>query len=181
MSSDAPWQRYEVPGSTRATVISKPEVVASLLKKAKSPLIVVAHEIDQPGTPSPGPVDLIIRISREAGVPVVATPSAAPSLRKQGFDPVLTLSTMEIGTRINDPGWSAPGTHGHPDIVVLIGFPYIMGWLLESGLKSFAPEGMRFISIDRRYQPHCNFSFPNQSMDEWISNLSAIATGVGSR
>jgi len=181
MSSDAPWQRYEVPGSTRATVISKPDVVVSLLKKAKCPLIIVGHDIVQHGLTSPGPVDIIATISREGGIPLVATPSAASSFRKLGFTPALTLSAMEIGTRINDPDWSAPGMHAHPDLVILVGFSYIMGWLLESGLKSFAPDGTRMISIDRRYQPHCNFSFPNQTIEEWTSNLSAIAAGVGSR
>jgi CO dehydrogenase/acetyl-CoA synthase complex epsilon subunit len=179
VTSEAPWQRYEVPGSSQSTVVTKPAVIAALLKKAAHPLIVVAHEADFSEKPAANPVNFIIRIATAGKIPVIATPSTAPSLRNKGFNPVVTLSTMEIGSRLNDPGWCIPGSDQHPDLVLFIGFPYIMGWLLQSGLKSFAPKGVRFISIDRRYQPHCTLSFPNLSMDDWVANLSAIADEVG--
>ena len=49
---------------------------------------------------------------------------------------------MEIGSRLNDPGWSIGDDHQHHDLVLFIGFPYSLGWLLQSGLKSFAPKGI---------------------------------------
>jgi CO dehydrogenase/acetyl-CoA synthase complex epsilon subunit len=179
VTSDAPWQKYEVPGSTQATVVSKPAVIAALLKKATHPLIVVAHNADVPISIGGNPVDIIIRIADAGKIPVITTPSAAPGFRKRGFTPSTTLSIMEIGSRLNDPDWSIWDDHLHPDLVLFIGFPYIMGWLLQSGLKSFAPKGMRFISIDQRYQPHCTLSFPNLSCDEWATNLNTIADEVG--
>jgi CO dehydrogenase/acetyl-CoA synthase complex epsilon subunit len=180
VTGDTPWQRYEVPGSTQATVITKPGVVTALLKKAKHPLIVAAHNADVLTNPAGNPVELIIRIAEAAKIPVIATPSTSQAFRKRGLNPVATLSIMEIGSRLNDPAWSIRDDHEQPDLILFIGFPYIMGWLLQSGLKSFAPKGMRFISIDQRYQPHCTLSFPNLTGDEWIAQLNAIADEVRS-
>ncbi len=179
MTDDTPWQRYEVPGSTQSTVVTKPAIIAALLKKAAHPLIVVAHHADVPANVAGNPVEIIIRIAGAGKIPVITTPSTAPAFRKRGFNPTVTLSIMEIGARLNDPEWCISDDHQHPDLVLFIGFPYSMGWLLQSGLKSFAPRGIRFISIDRRYQPHCTLSFPNQSGDEWVTNLNTIADEVG--
>jgi CO dehydrogenase/acetyl-CoA synthase complex epsilon subunit len=178
VTSDDPWQRYEVPGSTQSTVVTKPSVIAALLKKAAHPLIVVAHRAEIPAGATGNPVEIIIRIADAGKIPVITTPPSSQAFRKRGFTPTATLSIMEIGSRLNDPEWS-PGNNHHPDLVLFIGFPYIMGWLLQSGLKSFAPKGIRFISIDQRYQPHCSLSFPNLTRDDWITQLNAIADEVG--
>jgi CO dehydrogenase/acetyl-CoA synthase complex epsilon subunit len=179
VTDDTPWQRYEVPGSTQSTVVTKPGVIAALLKKAAHPLIVVAHHVEVSATGAENPVEIIIRIADSGKIPVITTPSTAPAFRKRGFNPTATLSIMEIGSRLNDPDWSVSDDHRHPDLVLFIGFPYIMGWLLQSGLKSFAPKGIRFISIDQRYQPHCSLSFPNLNKEEWITQLNSIADEVG--
>jgi len=170
--------RYEVPGSACATVITKPAIVAGLLKRAKNPLIVVAHTMDLPDMGSRNPTDLIIDIANSTGTPVIITPSAVPSFRKRGFSPAKVLSLVETGARLNDPGWSISGRSDSHDLVLFVGISYSTGWLLQSGLKSFAPDGMRFISIDRHYQPHCNLSFPNLSLDTWIEHLEEIAREV---
>lgn len=179
MTSDDPWQRYEVPGSTQSTVVTKPAVIAALLKKAAHPLIVVAHYAEVPAGVAGNPVEIIIRIADAGKIPVITTPSTAAAFRKRGFNPAATLSIMEIGSRLNDPEWSICDDHQHPDLVLFIGFPYSMGWLMQSGLKSFAPKGIRFISIDQRYQPHCTLSFPNLTRDEWVTHLNTIADEVG--
>ena len=178
MTEETPWLRYEVPGSTCATVVTKPAVVSGLLKKAKNPLIVVAHTIDMPDMKARNPTDIIIDIANSTGTPVIVTPSAAPSFRKKGYSPIKVLSLMETGARLNDPGWSVSGGPERHDLVLFIGIAYGTGWLLQSGLKSFAPKGMRFISIDRHYQPHCNLSFPNLQEETWLLQLEAIAEEV---
>jgi CO dehydrogenase/acetyl-CoA synthase complex epsilon subunit len=178
LTDDNPWMRYEVPGSARATVVIKPAVIASLLKRAKHPLIVVAHGIGTPDTGSENAVSIIIDIAGSTCTPVIATPSAVPSLRKKGYSPVKVLSLMETGARLNDPCWNATGAPEGHDLVLFIGIPYGTGWLLQAGLKSFAPGKMRIISIDRHYQPHCNLSFPNLSPQAWEEQLSDIAREV---
>jgi len=39
-----PWHRAEISGPTKASVITKPEVVLALIKRAKRPILVVGHE-----------------------------------------------------------------------------------------------------------------------------------------
>jgi CO dehydrogenase/acetyl-CoA synthase epsilon subunit len=53
-----------------------------------------------------------------------------------------------------------------------------MEWLILSGLKSFARK-LTTISLDRYYQPHASWSFPNISEKAWGENLSAIVKGLG--
>ena len=49
------WLRAETPAIVRATLIEKPGVAAKLLKRAKSPIIVVGHEAAEGGRiPDPG-------------------------------------------------------------------------------------------------------------------------------
>ena len=39
-----PWQTAEIPGPTKANLITKPAVVVALIKKAKRPIFVVGHK-----------------------------------------------------------------------------------------------------------------------------------------
>ena len=39
-----PWQTAEIPGPKKALVITKPEVVAAMIKRAKHPVLVVGHK-----------------------------------------------------------------------------------------------------------------------------------------
>src|SRR3989337_2024992 len=44
MATAEPWQKAEIAGPTKALVITKPEVVVAMIKKAKRPLLIVGHE-----------------------------------------------------------------------------------------------------------------------------------------
>nr|NIO20490.1 CO dehydrogenase/acetyl-CoA synthase complex subunit epsilon [Candidatus Aenigmarchaeota archaeon] len=64
------------------------------------------------------------------------------------------------------------------DLALILGLPYYMGFVIESGLKSFAYSHLKTISLDQYYQPHCNWSFPNISVEEWDKNLNIITIEV---
>jgi acetyl-CoA decarbonylase/synthase complex subunit epsilon len=53
-----------------------------------------------------------------------------------------------------------------------------MGWTILSGLKHFA-SNLKTISLDRVYQPHASWSFPNMSEKDWIQNLKLMLENVG--
>ena len=76
------WLRAETPAIVRATIIEKPVVAAKLLKRAKSPVIVVGHEAAE-GEGS-GILDLIARIALATGAPVVATGGISGELGRKG-------------------------------------------------------------------------------------------------
>lgn len=171
-----PWQKAEVSGPKKALVIKKPEVVVSMIKKAKNPILIVGHESVEGGLEDKKPIDYVIRIAGVTKIPVVATAQTVGEFLKRKFQPAAWMSAMEIGSRLTDAKWSLSGGGSH-DLALIIGIPYYMSWVLGSGLKSFAPN-LKTVSLDRFYQPNYTWSFPNLSIKDWQESLEAIARGV---
>jgi len=172
-----PWQKAEIPGPKKALVIKNPEVVSTMIKKAKRPIFIVGHGAAEVDLGDKKPIDHVIRIARAAKIPVVATAQTVAEFLKRDFQPDAWMSAMDIGTRLTDPEWSVSGEGGPHDLALLLGIPYYMEWVIESGLKSFVPN-LRTISLNRFYQPHCSWSFPNLSLKDWHKNLEIIAQKV---
>ncbi|MFH1328006.1 MAG: carbon monoxide dehydrogenase beta subunit family protein [Candidatus Bathyarchaeota archaeon] len=176
--SGEPWQRYEISGPIKASVIQKPEVVSALLKRAKNPIFVVGYESTQVDLRGKKPIDYVIRIAKATNIPVVVTSHILAEFLKRNFTPAAWMTSMDIGNRLTDPEWSISDKKGPHDLALILGIHYYMSWLIESGLKSFAFRHLKTISLDRYYQPHCNWSFPNISLKDWDANLNMIAEGV---
>ena len=172
-----PWQKAEIPGPKKALVIKKPDVVPAMIERAKRPIFIVGHEAAEGNLRDKKPIDHVIRIARAAKIPVVATAQTVAEFLKRDFQPDAWMSAMDICNRLTDPGWSISGEGGPHDLALLLGIPYYMEWVIESGLKSFAPN-LRTISLDRFYQPHCSWSFPNLSLEDWHENLELITKKV---
>jgi len=173
-----PWQRYETPGPKKAIVITKPEMVSALVKRAKNPIFVVGHEAAEVDLGGKTPIDYIIRMARATNIPVVTTAHTSAEFLKRGFQPAASMTSMDIGNRLTDPEWNVSGKGGPHDLALILGIPYYMEWVIESGLKSFAFHHLKTISLDRYYQPHCNWSFQNLSIEDWDRNLNIIAQEV---
>jgi CO dehydrogenase/acetyl-CoA synthase complex epsilon subunit len=170
------WLRAETPAIVRATLIEKPVVAAKLLKRAKSPVIVVGHEAaDGEGS---GILDPIARIAKATGAPVIATGGVSGALGKKGLKDSLVLSAMEAGDRLLDPAWRPAPDRDPPDYAFILGVPFAIASVIEAGLASFARDHLKIVSLDRLYHPHCDLSLPNQSREEWEKNLEAIAREV---
>jgi CO dehydrogenase/acetyl-CoA synthase complex epsilon subunit len=170
------WARAETPAVVRATVIEKPGVVAKLMKKAKSPVLVVGHGVTGGGNPAV--LDRVVRIARAIDAPVIATGGVSAELGKRGLPASMALSAMEAGDRLLDPAWQpAPGRRP-PDFAFLLGIPYPIASVIEAGLASFARDHLKIVSLDRLYHPHCDLSLPNQTPEEWEKTMEAIAKEV---
>ena len=170
------WLRAETPAVVRATVIEKPVVAAKLLKKAKSPVIVVGHEVAARDGASH--VGSIVRIAKAADAPVIATGGISAGLSRAGLKPAHVLSAMEAGDRLLDPAWQpAPGREP-PDFAFILGVPFPIAAVIEAGLASFARDHLKIVSLDRLYHPHCDLSLPNETQEEWEKTMGAIAGEV---
>jgi CO dehydrogenase/acetyl-CoA synthase complex epsilon subunit len=170
------WLRAETPAIVRATLIEKPVVVAKLLKRAKSPVIIVGHEVA--GGDGSGILEPIARIARATGAPVVATGGVSGVLGKEGIRVSLALSAMEAGDRLLDPAWRPVPGRDPPDYAFILGIPWAIASVIEAGLASFARGHLKVISLDRLYHPHCDLSLPNQTREEWEKLLGIIAEEV---
>jgi len=176
-----PWQRAEVPGTTRANVIRKPEVVAALLKRAKRPLMVIGHEAAElelgDGLTL---LDLLAELAKKAGLPVVATAHVGPLLAERGVQPAAIMPLLDIGQRLVDPEWQGLDGQGQYDLVLIAGLPYYMGFVVMASLKDFAPY-LKVVCLDPYYQPHATWSFPNTRPEDHVKNLKALIELVGGR
>lgn len=178
MSATA-WQRAEVAGPKKALAITKPQVVSALIKRAKTSVMVAGHKVTETAVGNQLLVDYLIDLATLAGIPVVATAHVVGEFDKRGYRPKASMSLVDVCNRLTDASWSLGGDGSH-DLALFAGHDYYMQWLALSGLKHAAPQ-LKTISLDRYYQPHATWSFPNLSEQEWCNSLRQVLHGIGGR
>ena len=168
-----PWQTAEVSGPKKALTITKPAVVAAMVKRAKRPILVVGHKSAETKVGAEKPIDYLIRFAKTSKVPFVATAHIMKEFLARGFQPASWMGAMDIANRLRDSSWKGLDGEGQYDLALFVGIPYYMEWVILSGLKSFSSH-LKTISLDRFYQPHASWSFPNIPLEEWKKNLDVI-------
>ncbi len=177
MSLTRSWMIAEIPGPTRANVITKPEIVVALIRRHKRPLLVVGSRIAT-DVGEESMADYVIRLAKAANIPILASLPALRVLREKGFEPIAAMPLADIGARLVDPSWQGVDGKGPHDLLLVLGFRYYEQWLLLSGVKHFSDTTL--ISLDYRYQPHAKWSFLNISLEDWKKNLKAIIEKLSS-
>lgn len=172
-----PWQTAEIPGPKKALLISKAEIVSALLKRSKKPILIVGHKAAEIKLSGGSLIDYIIRIANLTNALVVSTPTIQSEFIKRNFREVTGMPAVDIANRLTDAEWKGFNGEGKYDLAVTIGFTYYVGWLILSSLKHFS-SGIKTVSLDRYYQPHASWSFPNMNLDEWEENLKMIIKGL---
>ncbi len=167
-----PWQIAEIPGPVKAFVIQKPAVVIGMMKKAQRSILVAGH-LSLQRLKENTALDYALEIARAGGADVVATAHIVGEVRKRGYENVYSMSAMEIAGRLQDPEWRGFDGKGRYDVALFIGLPYYMAWTILSGLKHRATH-LKTVSIDKYYQPHASWSFPNLTDEAWEENLKAV-------
>jgi len=167
-----PWQTAEIAGPKKALLIIKPDVVTAMVKKAKRPLLVVGHLATEGDSEYAGTIDYAIRMSKAAGIPVVATAHTVSEFVKRGFKSSAWMSAMDIGNRLQDPSWKGLDGNGSYDLALFIGLPYYMEFVILSGLKHFS--SLKTISLDRYYNPNATWSFPNLTVKDWSESFEIM-------
>jgi acetyl-CoA decarbonylase/synthase complex subunit epsilon len=173
MAAAEPWQTAEIAGPKKALVITKPEVVAAMIKKAKHPILIVGHKAAEIELGDKNLIDYMIELAKKANIPVVATAHMIREFLKRGYTPAGWMPAVDIGNRLTDPEWSGLDGKGPYDLALFVGLPYYMEWTILSGLKHFAPN-LKTVTLDNVYHPHANSSFPNISEKVWMKNLKLM-------
>lgn len=167
-----PWQVAEIPGPVKAFVIQKPAVVIGMMRKAQRSVLVAGHlslQTLKEGTA----LDYALEIAKLGGADFVATAHIIGEVKKRGYDNAYSMPAMDIAGRLQDAEWMGLDGKGRYDLALFIGLPYYMAWTILSGLKHRATH-LKTISIDRYYQPHATWSFPNLTDQAWEENLKAV-------
>jgi acetyl-CoA decarbonylase/synthase complex subunit epsilon len=173
MAADDSWIRAEMGGTTRASIITKPEVVVALIKRAKRPLFILGHEMSACGPECETLSEFVEGVVRAKRVPVLGTSHAVKDLIAKGINATAIMGGMEIVDRLRDPSWKGLDGQGNYDLVLIIGIPYSLCWVLLSGIRQGAPE-LKTITLDRVYQPHASWSFSNLAIEPWREQLRTI-------
>jgi acetyl-CoA decarbonylase/synthase complex subunit epsilon len=173
-----PWQKAEIAGPKKALLITKPEVVVAMVKKAKRPILIVGHQAAEEYSEDVKMIDYAIRLSETARIPVVCTAHLANEFVKRGIQPASSMSAMEIGSRLNDPEWKGLDGKGPYDLALFMGLPYYMEFVILAGLKHFSTN-LRTVSLDRFYNPHASWSFPNLSVKDWNDSFETLLKKLG--
>jgi acetyl-CoA decarbonylase/synthase complex subunit epsilon len=180
LATAEPWQKAEISGPTKALVITKPEVVVALVKRAKRPLLIVGHEAAEIEIGDNKLLDFAIRISATGKIPIVATAHIVGEFAKKSFQAAVSMPIMDIANRLVDSEWKGLDGNGRYDLAMFMGLPYYMEWLIFSGLKHFS-QNLKTISLDRYFHPHASWSFPNLSEKDWTQNLEVIINKLGGK
>ncbi len=175
MALAEPWQKAEIAGPTKALVITKPEVVVAMVKRAKRPIMVAGHYVVEGESGEVEWIEHVIGIAKATKAPLVATAHTIREFIRRGFKPTATMPAVDIVNRLQDPEWQGLDGVGQYDLVLFMGLPYYMQWVLLSSLKHFA-KNMKTICLDRFYQPQASWSFPNLSVENWNESLKTIAS-----
>ena len=177
MAGDDAWMRAEMGGTSRASVIGKPDVVEALLSRAKRPLIIIGHEVAETGFACEPLTRFMKAGSTIRHIPVIATSSIARDLITEGIQVAAIMGGMEIADRLRDPEWKGFDGQGPYDLVFLAGLPYSFCWTLLSGLRNGAPA-LKTVTLDPKYHPHASWSFGNMATGPWEEQLQAITALV---
>jgi len=151
-----------------------------MVKKAKRPILIVGHEVAETDAGEGRLIDYLIRFAETSDVPVVATAHIVKEFVARGFQPAAWMPAMDIANRLRDSSWKGLDGKGQYDLALFVGIPYYMEWLILSGLKNLSSE-LKTISLDRFYQPHASWSFPNTPVEEWKKNLNTIENKLKGR
>ena len=168
-----PWQTAEVPGPKRALVVTKPEVIVAMIKKAKHPILVVGHKVAEIDVEDRKLIDFIVDFAQKTKIPVVATAHTVSEFLKRNYRPAGWMPAVDIGNRLVDPDWKGIDGKGPHDLALFIGLPYYMELNILSGLKHYATD-LKTVTLDNVYHSHASWSFPNSTVKDWLENLKVI-------
>jgi acetyl-CoA decarbonylase/synthase complex subunit epsilon len=173
MAVAEPWQTAEVSGPKKASVITKPEVVVAMMKKAKHPILVVGYNAAEVDLEDRKLIDLLVDFAQKTKIPVVATGHVVSEFLKRSYTPAAWMPAVDIGNRLTDPQWKGIDGKGPHDLALFVGLPYYMELTILSGLKHFAPH-LKTVTLDNVYHSHASWSFANISAKDWLENLKVI-------
>jgi acetyl-CoA decarbonylase/synthase complex subunit epsilon len=154
--------------SLRNATVMPPEMVASTIKKAKRPLMVVGSLINSI------PEDIterIIKIVEKGDMEVALT--GGSSLKVPKFRRRNIIGLIEIVNNLKNPEWSGFDGNGNYDLVCFIGVPYYIGSQGLSTLRSFAPH-IKTVTLCRYMHPNADISYPTMHCEEWLKWLDAL-------
>ena len=168
-----PGSTAEIAGPKQALLISKPSVAASMIKRAKRVLLVIGSQSPKIQTVDGDLVDSAARLSKSVGMDIAVTGHLIGEFRKRGIDNTYSMPIMSVGERLRDPEWKGFDGSSPYSLVIFMGLPYHIAWLVLNGLKHFAPH-LTTMSLGASYQPNASWSTGSINEEKWRTEFNTI-------
>lgn len=173
-----PWQPASITGPTSGTPIEKTVALGKMIKKAKRPIFIVGVEglLNDVGD-GQQMIDLLIQVGN-AGIPIVATAHSSKFFLERGFKPTLITTSNDITNRLMDPDWKGIDGNGQYDFAIYICIIYTLQVTLLNGIKNYAYNYLKTISLDRYFIPTATYSLPNLKKEDYKTAIKEIINEI---
>jgi CO dehydrogenase/acetyl-CoA synthase complex epsilon subunit len=175
------WQKTAVAGPEVGIAVFDPAVVASIIKDAERPVLVLGATSTSKMVGDELYIDVLLRIAEAASMPIIATAHSNKHISEKGYSasPVVVMPMVNLINRLEDARtWEGLDGKGKPDLVIYAGITtYYLSQMLSSN-KNFS-EGLKTLTLDNEFQPNARFSVGNLNKDEWKAFLEALIEKLG--
>ncbi len=172
-----PWQRAEIPGPIKATVLRDPKSIAEIIKRYKRPIIVVGSEVESLSREGFDAIEYISRLAKAISAKIIVTNSYIKEFHRRGITeayflplPSLINSIILMNEKSN--------VGEKPDLLIFIGFKYYYAWTFLSGLKHYAYNVVDTLSLEPYYHPHAKYSLQTLPIDIWYKLLNELINNL---
>lgn len=167
-------------GIKSARVVEDASQYASLIRKARRPLLVLGPLLEQWSLDGRLAIDYALEIARAVNVPLCATATLKGKMVELGAKPDSVYDGVEIVNHLKDPEWSGVRKEGNHDLVIFFGIRSDLEEQLLSVLKHFAFGHLKTMTLDKYYFPHANYSLPNfRKETQWKAFLESLISELG--
>jgi CO dehydrogenase/acetyl-CoA synthase complex epsilon subunit len=170
------WQKTAIAGPDQGVAVFDPAVVASIIKDAERPVLVLGATCLEKMVGEELYIDVLLQLAETASIPIVATAHSNKHIAEKGFSavPVVVMPMVNLINRLEDDRtWEGLDGKGKPDLVIYAGVTtYYLSQMLSSN-KNFS-EGLKTLTLDNEFQPNARFSVGNLSKEEFKAFLDAL-------
>jgi len=165
-------------GIKAARVIEDAEEYASLIQRAKRPLLVLGPRLLEWSLDGRLLLEYALEIAKVANTPICATAHVKGKMVELGVKPDSVYDAVEIVNHLKDPEWQGVRKEGNHDLVIFFGIRTDLGEQALSTLKHFAPH-LRTMTLCKFVFPNADYSLPNFRKDEqWKAFLESLISNL---
>ena len=165
-------------GTKAAKVIEDAEEYASLIKKAKRPLLVLGPRLLELSLDGKLLLEYALEIAKVAKIPICATAHVKGKMMELGVKPESAYDAVEIVNSLKDPAWQGVKKEGNHDLVIFFGIRTDLGEQSLSTLKHFAPH-LKTMTLCKYVFPNADYSLPNfRKNEQWKGFLENLISSL---
>ena len=165
-------------GTKSAKVMDDPAEFATLISKAKRPLLVMGPKLAEGSLDGKLLIEYALELAKVGNMPICATAHIKGKLVEVGVNPDSECDAVEIVNHLKDPEWQGVKKEGNHDLVVFFGLRTDLGNQSLSTLKHFAPH-LKTMTLCKYVYPNADYSLPNIRKDEqWKGFLENLISSL---